>query len=88
MPMTDKPFILLSTKTVVSRLTLRFRSRTGWHMERFMHGMFSAVLQDDRGQGLAEYGLILGLIAVLCIAAVVFLSGSIQGILSNVGSSI
>ena len=46
------------------------------------------ILVDEQGQGLAEYGLILGLIAVLCIAAVVFLSGRIQGILSAVGSSI
>ena len=43
---------------------------------------------DDSGQGLGEYGLILGLVAVVCIAAVTFLSGSIQGILSNLGSSI
>lgn len=48
----------------------------------------NSVLVDDAGQGLAEYGLILGLIAVVCIAAVVFLSGKIQGILSQVGSSI
>lgn len=53
-----------------------------------MNRMFLAVLQDDSGQGLAEYGLILALIAVLCIAAVLFLSGTIQGLLSNVGSSI
>jgi pilus assembly protein Flp/PilA len=49
---------------------------------------FKSVLADEQGQGLAEYGLILGLIAVLCIAAVMFLSSHIQGLLSNVGSSI
>ena len=49
---------------------------------------FRSVLRDDRGQGLAEYGLILGLIAVLCVVAVVFLSGKIQGNLSTIGSSI
>ena len=43
---------------------------------------------DERGQGLAEYGLILGLIAILCIAAVMFFSGNLQGVLSNAGSSI
>jgi pilus assembly protein Flp/PilA len=43
---------------------------------------------DERGQGLAEYGLILGLIAILCIAAVLFFSGNLQGLLSNAGSSI
>jgi pilus assembly protein Flp/PilA len=46
------------------------------------------ILVDEQGQGLGEYGLILGLIAVACIAAVVFLSGQIQGMLSNIGSSI
>ena len=50
--------------------------------------VFRSALSSDRGQGLAEYGLILGLIAVLCVVAVVFLSGNIQGLLSNVGSSI
>lgn len=45
-------------------------------------------VRDDSGQGLAEYGLILGLVAIVCIVAVTFLSGSIQGILSNLGSSI
>ena len=47
-----------------------------------------SIFADESGQGLAEYGLILGLIAVLCIVAVLFLSGNIKGILSNVGSSI
>ena len=49
---------------------------------------FRSILADEQGQGLAEYGLILGLIAILCIAAVLFLSGNIKGLLSNVGSSI
>jgi len=47
-----------------------------------------SILADDAGQGLAEYGLVLGLIAVLCIAAVLFLKTQITGLLSNVGSSI
>jgi len=49
---------------------------------------FKSVLIDEDGQGLAEYGLILGLIAVLCIVAVTFLGGQIRGLLSQVGSSI
>ena len=49
---------------------------------------FRSILVDEDGQGLAEYGLILGLVAVLSIAAVIFLKGSITGLLSNVGSSI
>ena len=47
-----------------------------------------SILVDESGQGLAEYGLILGLVAVLCIAAVLLLSGNIKGVLTNVGSSI
>jgi pilus assembly protein Flp/PilA len=54
----------------------------------FMTTAIRNILVDEQGQGLAEYGLILGLIAVLCIAAVIFLSGKIQGLLSQVGSSI
>ena len=46
------------------------------------------IFRNDRGQGLAEYGLILGFVAVLCVAAVMFFGGQIQGLLSNVGSSI
>ena len=46
------------------------------------------LIRSDKGQGLAEYALILALITVLCIAAVLFLGGAIQGILSNVGNKI
>jgi pilus assembly protein Flp/PilA len=53
-----------------------------------MINVIRKIFVDEKGQGLAEYGLILGLIAVLCIAAVLFLSGKIQGLLSSVGSSI
>lgn len=53
-----------------------------------MLATFRSILCDDQGQGLAEYGLILGLIAVLSIAAVLFLGGKIQALLSTVGSSI
>ena len=45
-------------------------------------------VRDEVGQGLAEYGLILGLIAVVCIVAVSLLGGNIAGALSNVGANI
>jgi Flp pilus assembly pilin Flp len=41
---------------------------------------------NTRGQGLAEYALILALIAILAIAALTFLSGQINAILSHIGS--
>ncbi|MBV8580475.1 MAG: Flp family type IVb pilin [Candidatus Eremiobacteraeota bacterium] len=47
-----------------------------------------ALTVADSGQGLAEYGLILGLIAVVCVVAVAFLSGHIRSLLSSVGTSI
>lgn len=44
-------------------------------------------LLDDRGQGLAEYALILALIAIVAIVALIFLGGQISDILSKVGES-
>jgi pilus assembly protein Flp/PilA len=43
---------------------------------------------NERGQGLAEYALILALIAVIAIAALVFLGTKISEILSSVGANI
>lgn len=40
------------------------------------------------GQGLAEYALILALIAVLAIAAITFLGGSINSMLSDLGNAL
>ena len=43
---------------------------------------------DERGQGLAEYALILALIAIVAIAALIFLGGEISSILSTIGAAI
>jgi len=43
---------------------------------------------DEEGQGLAEYALILALIAIVAIAALLFLGGEISKILSNIGKAI
>ncbi len=45
-------------------------------------------LGNEDGQGLAEYALILALIAVIAIAALVFLGTQISGILSTIGANI
>ena len=47
-----------------------------------------AFRNDERGQGLAEYALILALIAIVAIVALIFLGGAISGIISDVGNSI
>ncbi|MEO6398700.1 MAG: Flp family type IVb pilin [Tepidiformaceae bacterium] len=39
---------------------------------------------NDEGQGLAEYGLILALIAVVCIAGLTILGGNINSFLNSV----
>lgn len=44
--------------------------------------------RDEEGQGLAEYALILALIAIIAIAALVFLGGEISSILSSIGVQI
>ena len=44
--------------------------------------------RDEEGQGLAEYALILGLIAIVAIVALLFLGGQVSRILSTVGSSV
>ena len=41
-----------------------------------------------RGQGLAEYALILALIAIIAIVALIFLGGNIAAILSEIGSQV
>ena len=46
------------------------------------------VQRDDEGQGLAEYALILSLIAVIAIAALIFLGDQIATILSNIGVAV
>jgi pilus assembly protein Flp/PilA len=46
------------------------------------------LLAREEGQGLAEYALILALIAVIAIAALVFLGTRISAILSSIGANI
>ena len=43
--------------------------------------------RDEEGQGLAEYGLILALIAVVCIAALTLLGTSINGALGTINAA-
>jgi pilus assembly protein Flp/PilA len=43
---------------------------------------------DEDGQGLAEYALILALIAMIAILALMFMGGSVSKILSSLGNSV
>ncbi len=46
------------------------------------------IMPSARGQGLAEYALILALIAIVAIVALIFLGGQVSKILSTVGHSV
>ena len=55
--------------------------------------MFLSILNslsrdDERGQGLAEYALILALIAIIAITALIFLGNQIAAILDEIGAAI
>lgn len=53
-----------------------------------LYGVRRRVLARERGQGLAEYALLLALIAIVAIVALIFLGSQVSGILSSVGSSV
>lgn len=56
-------------------------------MKALVRGL-CAWLTDEEGQGLTEYALILGLIAVVAIVALAFLGGGVSTLLETVGSSV
>jgi pilus assembly protein Flp/PilA len=48
----------------------------------------SLLRRDEEGQGLAEYALILALIAIIAIAALLFMGSQVSDKLSVIGSAI
>jgi pilus assembly protein Flp/PilA len=53
-----------------------------------LNALIALFARDEEGQGLAEYALILALIAIVAILALIFLGGAISGILNTIGQSI
>jgi pilus assembly protein Flp/PilA len=51
-------------------------------------GLVATVRRNDDGQGLAEYALILALIAIIAIVALLFLGNQVSDKLSVIGSTI
>jgi pilus assembly protein Flp/PilA len=45
-------------------------------------------MDRDEGQGLAEYALILALIAIVAVIALIFLGSQVSGLLNTVGKSV
>ncbi|HEY6097192.1 MAG TPA: Flp family type IVb pilin [Candidatus Deferrimicrobium sp.] len=48
----------------------------------------AAMMKDEKGQALAEYGLILALIAVAAVVALTALGGGISGTLGSITASL
>ena len=53
-----------------------------------IHSFIASLRREETGQGLAEYALILALIAIVAIIALLFLGGQISTILHTVGDSV
>jgi pilus assembly protein Flp/PilA len=53
-----------------------------------INALIASFRSDEEGQGLAEYALILALIAIVAILALIFLGGQISTILNAVGQSV
>jgi len=50
--------------------------------------LFHAVLLDESGQDLAEYAILIGLIALAVIAAVTLLGGTISTVFNSIGTTL
>ena len=57
-------------------------------MTTYISALISSFQSDDEGQGLAEYGLILTLIAIVAIIALIVIGGQLSKMISNVGNSV
>jgi pilus assembly protein Flp/PilA len=49
-----------------------------------MFNHIKATINDDLGQGLVEYGLVLAVIAIVAVTALVALGGGIRSVLTDV----
>jgi len=76
-------------EVAIGRLNRRLMA--GWVINEIiatLEQMEEDEMQDEPGQGLAEYALILALIAIVAIAALLLLGDQIQSALRSVGDSI
>ncbi|MDG5788474.1 Flp family type IVb pilin [Evansella sp. AB-P1] len=49
-----------------------------------MKNLFTKLVREEEGQGMTEYGLILGLIAVVAVGALMALGGQVEEIFENI----
>lgn len=50
--------------------------------------MIIKLLLSENGQGMVEYGLVLGLISIVCIAALTATGGSVSNLLGSVSNTL
>ena len=60
----------------------------GMRLVHRIAGLVATVRRNDDGQGLAEYALILALIAIVAIVALLFMGNQVSDKLSVIGSTI
>jgi pilus assembly protein Flp/PilA len=60
----------------------------GLRLSLLLGGLSIPSLEREEGQTLAEYALILALIAVAVVGAVIILGGKISGVFTSIGSNI
>jgi Flp pilus assembly pilin Flp len=53
-----------------------------------LQGLGPASVQDEAGQGLVEYALILAFLVVVAIAALTFLGSDLSSALSSIGNNL
>jgi Flp pilus assembly pilin Flp len=53
-----------------------------------LHDLYSSLRDREEGQTLTEYALILALVSVMSIAALTALSGGINGVLTNITTTL
>lgn len=56
-------------------------------LQRWLHRIRQVAERGSTGQGLAEYALILALIAIVAIVALLFMGQAISGVLSTIGAA-
>jgi len=57
-------------------------------IETRVRKLLLALLHDESGQDLSEYAVLLGLIALIVVAAIAALGGSITTVFDGIGSSL
>ncbi len=62
----------------------------GWELQvmKNLVKRFAGLVRNEEGASLVEYGLLVGLIAVVCIGAVTLVGGSVEGLFNQVATAL